>query len=416
MSKIPRTKLAASLFDLRQDLIEAIPVEIIERWLDSDQSEATATTILESTKVRGTVVSSDAAGLTRLSGERELIEVLALIDRPKEILYAAGTAIGGRGIGIWAADNTQMFFGEGISPDKILSMLFKLQNELLRECEVKIGIGAHFGEFYHLGGGMYGEHADFIEAVTEDLTVGGEIVYSETLFNEINDKTAFPGVLRKDIDEPLARMFRLQKAPDIDLDLSYNATYPIPFSREFYHDLKLFQRDPTSEHLQLLHEQYVKEKVIVLAAREQDDSAVPAIWLLNDLALSALLEQRTINLLKQYHGQEIKNVGNLAIYAFTDHFQAFDFSLELRQVLEDDGVLVKIGIDSGPVIVFKLPRGTRDIVGNPINITSKLVQDGGEFGKIYLTDNIYQHIDINNFNPIFLEICKSAVVIKTAAI
>jgi hypothetical protein len=247
MPKIPPTKLAASLFDLRQDLIEAIPVEIIKRWLDSDQNEATAATILESTKVKGTVVSSDAAGLTRLSGERELIEVLALIERPKEILFAAGAAIGGRGIGIWSADNTQMFFDENISPDKILSMLFKLQNELLRACEVKIGIGAHFGEFYHLGGGMYGEHADFIEAVTENMTAGGEIVYSETLFDKINDKRAFPGVLRTDLPQTLARMFRLEKAPDITLDLSDNSIYPIPFSLEFYHDLQELPRQPTSE-------------------------------------------------------------------------------------------------------------------------------------------------------------------------
>jgi class 3 adenylate cyclase len=416
MPKIPRTKLAASLFDLRQDLVEAIPVEIIKRWLDSDQNEATATTILESTKVKGTVVSSDAAGLTRLSGERELIEVLALIERPKEILFAAGTAIGGRGVGIWAADNTQMFFDEGISPDKILSMLFKLQNELLLECEVKIGIGAHFGEFYHLGGGMYGEHADFIEAIAEDMTAGGEIVYSETLSNKINDKMAFSGVLRTDLPQPLARMFRLQKAPDIALDLSDNSIHPIPFSLEFFHDLKAFQRQPTTEHLQSLHEKYVQEKVVVLAERERDDSSVPAIWLLNDLALSALMEQRTINLLQQYQGQEIKNVGNLAIYAFTDHLQAVDFSLELRRILEDDGVSVKLGIDFGAVIVFKLPRGTRDIVGIPVNIASKIAQDRGEFGKIYLTENIYQHLAINKFNPEYFAICKSGVVIKTAVI
>jgi class 3 adenylate cyclase len=128
------------------------------------------------------------------------------------------------------------------------------------------------------------------------------------------------------------------------------------------------------------------------------------------------MEQRTINLLQQYHGQEIKNVGNLAIYAFPDPLQALDFSLELRQILADDGVLVKLGLDSGPLIVFKLPRGTRDIVGISVNIASKLVQDGGEFGKIYLTENIYQHIELNQFNPEYLAVCKSGVVIKSAAI
>jgi hypothetical protein len=37
------------------------------------------------------------------------------------------------------------------------------------------------------------------------------------------------------------------------------------------------------------------------------------------------------------------------------------------------------------VLVFQLQHGGHDIAGMPVNLASKMAQDTGEFGNIYLT-------------------------------
>jgi class 3 adenylate cyclase len=43
-------------------------------------------------------------------------------------------------------------------------------------------------------------------------------------------------------------------------------------------------------------------------------------------------------------------------------------------------------VDAGQVLTFDLGGGRHDIAGSPVNIASKLAQDVGEFGRIYVTD------------------------------
>ncbi|MEK7877808.1 MAG: family 3 adenylate cyclase, partial [Pseudomonadota bacterium] len=88
------------LFDLPQDLARDLPIGLVEHWVRSDQTVGSASEILAETVVRGTTVVSDSAGLTRLTRERGLIEILALINRPKQIIHAYGSAVGGQAVGI----------------------------------------------------------------------------------------------------------------------------------------------------------------------------------------------------------------------------------------------------------------------------------------------------------------------------
>lgn len=125
MTKFSLRRFPPSLFDVSQDIVRALPVDIIERWTRGDQSRETALELLEPQTRTGTAVVSDSAGLTRLGAHRGLIEILSMISRPKELIHAHGVAIGGGGIGVWAADNTQMFCiyltpaaaGRGVSVD-----------------------------------------------------------------------------------------------------------------------------------------------------------------------------------------------------------------------------------------------------------------------------------------------------------
>src|SRR4051812_12121232 len=106
MAKFAVDKFPAGFFDVTQDISRTLPVGLIERWTKaSSQSVDSARSILEPNRIEGIVVSSDSAGLTRLTEQRGVLEILAMIDRPKQIIHGFGVAAGGEAVGIWAADN-----------------------------------------------------------------------------------------------------------------------------------------------------------------------------------------------------------------------------------------------------------------------------------------------------------------------
>ncbi len=118
-----------------------------------------------------------------------LLEILAIIDQPKKIVYGYGKAIGGEGVGIWAADNSQMFFPDSIGAETLVSALLTIQDVISRSCRIEIGIGAHHGNFYSLCGGLYGTEAEAIEEIVENHAGGGEVLISHAIY-----MIAFPAI------------------------------------------------------------------------------------------------------------------------------------------------------------------------------------------------------------------------------
>ena len=165
MPRFNPTRFPPGFFDLPPDAGQRLPLEMISAWTRSDQTRERATTLLAPCTLRGLVVSTDTAGLTRLTEERSLIEILAMVSRPKELVHAYGRAIGGVPIGVWAADNTQMFYPEAVAPDHVIGMLLTLMDRIGAECEVGIGACVHEGIFYELGQCLYGPDADRVEAI-----------------------------------------------------------------------------------------------------------------------------------------------------------------------------------------------------------------------------------------------------------
>ena len=82
----------------------------------------------------------------------------------------------------------------------------------------------------------------------------------------------------------------------------------------------------------------------------------------------------------------MKNSGLIGIYTFADCRAAIEFARRFRQALADQGVQCRIGIDAGPVLVFDLGPGSRDIAGSAVNVASKLAQDVGEYGMVQVSD------------------------------
>lgn len=151
--------------DASSDLLSGFPKELLEAWAASGRTPADHERILQPYRVEGTFVCSDAAGLTKLSKSRPLLEVLKLVSEPKETVFKWGSAIGGVPIGIWVADNTEMFYPASVPVPTVVAQMLAAQREL-GGLTVKIGIGVGCtagAPAYLIGRGLYGKVVDELE-------------------------------------------------------------------------------------------------------------------------------------------------------------------------------------------------------------------------------------------------------------
>ena len=382
MPKFAPGRFPPGFFDLPADAGEDLPLPIIEAWKASTQDAQAAARILAAHTLRGIVVSSDSAGLTRLSRERPLIEILALINRPKELIHGYGRAIGGSAVGTWAADNTQMFYPVEVPAVRVLGMLRTTQEHLGRERTIGIGMCAHAGAFYRLGDGVYGPDADRVETVAEEHTEGGEVVVTGELADALPAEHGFTLRAREDLAEAFGRLLRVEDGPVLTDIAAEDLRYPTPFDDAFYEGLSAWSTD---EHPALPEPEY-RDRTVVLVERERDVPDEPQVALLNDLALAAAMKRIGRTLLPEHGGAEVKTTGLISIYTFAEPGPAAAFAQAFRESFAQQGVLTRIGIDSGEVLLFDLGGGRRDIAGSPVNVASKLAQDCGEFGRIYLSE------------------------------
>ncbi|MCT9931631.1 hypothetical protein N5079_15560 [Planotetraspora sp. A-T 1434] len=418
--RLAKAHYSPALFDLARDITGGLPIKLVELWIESEQSSDAALRLLKEHKVLGYTVVSDSAGLTRLTRQKGLMEILALIDRPKQIVYGHGTAIGGEGVGIWAADNTQMLYPPSTGADVLLSSLLTVQDEIARRCRVQIGLGAHFGEFYRLAGGLYGGEANAIEEITENDTEAGEILVSQTVVDQLPDGHTFT-LTRKDGEHPaIGAMYRVLDGPRLNDVQPVGGHYPIPYSEVFYTGLVAYAErlDDAAAFGRRLADRHLRDSTVVLVehhahpahAAQPAHRAHPAhaarpardheASLLNELALSALMKDTGLRHLPEDGASEVKVSGRLGIYLFDDPTAAVGFARKVRGDLEERQITCRIGIDAGPVLVSGLPGGGTDIAGMPVNIASKMAQDMGRPGRIYLSEALREHADPAHFSPV----------------
>ena len=387
MAKFSVERFPAGFFDVTQDISRTLPVEIIERWAKGAQSPDSARQLLDPNRLEGMVVSSDSSGLTRLTKRLGLLEILALIDHPKRILHSYGAAIGGEAVGIWAADNTEMFYPAKTRADDLVSMLLTVQDQIGKECKVQVGVAAHRGHFYQLGGGLYGADADRVEAVSESYSQGGEVVISSELLTQFNGAASFSLQPRTDIPSELGENLRVTAGPRRGDLRPQETRYPIPYSEQFYADLLRFAGRPDdSQLLEQVHRTYSRQRAVVLIERERDETDANEVAVLNELALSLAMKKIGVEALGELGGSEIKTSGSIGIYTFDECAPALAFAKRFREAFLRQGIASRIGIDYGEVLVFQIRDGIEDIAGAPVNIASKLAQDEGIFGKIYISE------------------------------
>ncbi|HLO89136.1 MAG TPA: adenylate/guanylate cyclase domain-containing protein [Nostocaceae cyanobacterium] len=401
ISNFHKGKFSPSLFDITQDIIGTLPLKLISQWQESNQSSTDAKNLLAPYKVKGYSVSSDSVGLTRLTQQLGLLEILALINQPKEIIYGCGIALGGEGVGIWAADNTQMFFPESVKAEILLSALLSIQQEIQQNSRVQVGLGAHFGEFYYLNGGLYGIEADTIEEITENQTEGGEIVISQGFYERLSLNHNFTIAQRDHNQTAIGYIFRVLDGQTLSPMPPANPKYPIPYSEAFYSDLIKYKYElHNQDFAQYLTNKYLQNKVVVLVERDSQEIENQEVTLFTNLLMSAKLKEVSRELITKNQGEEIKVIGTLGIYTFDLGSSALNFAQALRQELARENIAVRIGIDFGQVLISDLPVGGKDIAGMPVNLASKMAQDKGEFGQIYLSTKMKELVDVSGFREI----------------
>ncbi|MES1257665.1 MAG: family 3 adenylate cyclase [Acidobacteriota bacterium] len=378
----------AALFDTRSEFARDLPVELIAAWLHGRQTAAAAREILAPYRVTGTAVLSDSAGLTRLARQREPLEVMALINRPKELVHEAGTAIGGQAMGVWTADNTAMFYPETIGGDRIAAMLLAVQDRIRAECEVQIGIGAHFDTCFLIGNALYGLAARTVECMAEDRTAGGEIVLTSAAWERVrNSAEPFQAVSRSEIACEFTDGFRLLDGPRLPWPERGIKRYPLPFSGDFYECLAGYDGHGSPDlPRRRAMERFARHCTVLLVERAPVEEETAESDILREMTRAAIARARGAWLLASTSGSEVKTAGSLSIYVFDEANEAWTFAAALRKALESEGIPTRSGLATGEVLMFELEDGGREISGCPVNMASKIAQDQGEFGRIYLVD------------------------------
>ncbi len=373
--------ILASLADLKQDIAGPIPVELVHAWNGSAKTKLDHQSILEPHRRFGITVSSDAAGLSKLTVQKSLIEVMKLVNEPKEVIYAYGSAIGGRVVGIWAADNTQMFYPREVHADRVIEQMIGAQKEIANQLTLQIGLAIHQGSFYEIGAGLFGEDADFVEEIAEEHTSGQEIVLSETVKSSLSKQFANLCELRGDLQFSKS-VHRLEyNQIDLRCHKASGAEYPIPFSRDFHQFLREGELEKFEQHQV---KKYLEDRAVVVAKVYHQRS---------DFLMEELTEWVVVNSLINQLGQQsrvdlVKSNGDLGIYVSKNHHYALDFAEDLRNLLANNGYTYSIGVAAGPVLVFPLEQGGSDIAGGAINIASKISEDIKDRNSLYIHDSV----------------------------
>ncbi|MFG6194566.1 adenylate/guanylate cyclase domain-containing protein [Nonomuraea sp. JJY05] len=418
----PAGPLTPGDFDTSRDVAAGLPLLLVEQWRASARTDGDARRLLSRHATRGYSVVSDSAGLTRLSQRLGLLEVLALLDRPKRILHACARAAGGRAVGVWAADNAQLFHPETVEASTLLSALLTAQDEIRCHCEVRIGIGAHLGSYYELSGGLYGAEADAVEEFAENDTEGGEIAVTQAVVDRMPHGHPFELRPKDGVGGLVGPVHQVLDGPRLDIPglgeagtaegwpgesgvTGQEQHYPIPYSGAFYADLLLLDAHPGDAELAgRLAAEHLRERTVVLVERSAVPTDTPEVELLRGLSLSAAMRDVGLSLLPPEGAVEIKVAGPLGIYLFEEPAPAVHFALGMRTGLAEREIVGRIGVAAGPVLAGRTPSGGWDVAGAPVNLASKMAQDLGTPGRVHLSeavrDALGDRVDLPGFETV----------------
>ena len=382
------TRTIPALADVAKDISGPLPVGLLDDWAAStDRSHAAARLLLTPYRREGTVVSSDTAGLTRMTQERELLDVLWLVSEPMQILYAVGTAIGGHSVGVWEADNTEMLYPAGLSVDTIVDAMLEAQARIAEHTTVKVGMCVHAGVFYEIGGGLFGGDAQLVEELAENRAAGAEILLTNELVQRLLAPNEYTLTRRADLDAfHAAGTFSLRSARRMPMLRAAAALYPHPFPTEFFEMLRDPARRAAAAEVDGAGPPVVERFVVFVARKGAERSEADLASVLDELLMNDRMNG-IIEASLEGTAQLVGTTGGLAIVVFEQGREAVAFARTVRERFRERSLPVSIGIDCGPVLLFAKGEGRAGtIAGDPINLSSKISEDLGEAGFIRITE------------------------------
>ncbi|MCB9670490.1 MAG: hypothetical protein H6734_13515 [Alphaproteobacteria bacterium] len=368
------------LADLARDIAGDLPPDLVAAWEDpAARTPDLARALLEPLAVRGTVVCSDTAGLSRMASVLPLAVVLKRIAEPRERIHALGTGLGGRAIGTWVADNSEMFYPPEVPLEPLLAGMVRIHGS----GPVQIGWCAHVGTFYEVGGGLYGPDADRVETIAEVHTSGGDSLVTPEARAAL-DPTGF--------------VFRERQAGafgsvlEVHTDLpgpahTGSSRFPIPYDPAMQALLHaLDEADPTPV-LEAIETRHRAVRTVLLAQRGAHVPARSLADTVDGLFRDASF-QRIAKAVLAAHTPSWNVSGGLALAAFEDASVGLDAARALRSATRDAGLTVSIGIDRGDTYVFPMPGGRTELAGDPVNRASKLAEDLGHPGDLLVAGRV----------------------------
>lgn len=370
-------KMLPALADLTQDIAGPVPVELLREWATGATDEGKAADLLRPFEITGTVVATDTSGLSHMTRVRDLLDVLAMVSRPKEIVHALGRDVGGRAIGTWVADNTEMYYEPGLPVDDVVAAMAEAQARINTETEVRLGMCAHWGRFYEIGGGLYGHDAETVEYLAERFSAPGEVLLTAATCSRLTDGGSFQVLRRTELDVVhTAGVFALAGAPRTPLG-GLEIQYPHGFTEEVFRALHQLRTDDAPRVRQDIYRSLLHDRVVVFVARERGATeGAPITALLDTLTGDTVFDA----ILQRFPAAVTHTAslgGGLAILCFEDAEEALQLSYAVRDACLEMGIGVKVGIDYGPVLLFTNHRGPSGISGDAVNMASKLCEDLG---------------------------------------
>src|SRR5436190_7575031 len=322
-------KIIPALADLTQDIAGPVPVNLLQDWAAGRQDLAAAQSLLDPFRIEGTVVASDTSGLSKLTDEMDLVQVISLISRPKEILHALGVEVGGRPIGQWVADNTEMYYPPSVLAADVVQAMWETQQRIAARCAVRIGMCIHTGGFYEIGGGLYGPDADAVEHLAEDYARGDEILVTQQVRSELASAD-FSFVERNDLQTVFQPSVHTIGRANGRADLhEKRIDYPHAFTDEFIRMLHAIDEAPDQdEAIRDIYTRYLRAVAVVFLARHRPQAEKDVASMLDDLLTNDLLAKIVRE--RKPGSHLVMCGGSIALLVFDDVGEALDFASDIR--------------------------------------------------------------------------------------
>lgn len=412
-----KRKIITSLADLRQDYAGTVPVDIVKKWVNSQKNDQAQEEVLRPYEKIGYLVSTDSAGLSRLTSERSLLEVMKIVSEPKEIIFEMGKKIGGRGVGIWAADNSEMFYEhKDVDAVTLLNTMASAQ-KIINQGLLQVGMGIHKATFWEIGLNMFGKEAELLGVVAENFTEGKEILISEAVKNELNNDWHDKLSYREDLKEfergfytlnynDLGDAFENFILPDFS-KLEKGQLYPLPFSRQFFLMLKQMGVNRDAE---LALQNLYQNKIVILVKVHHKEEKLLLDQLTDWVVVNAIIHE----VADKYNVELIKSNGDLGIFIADSDSEAIEFAEDLFDTLNRGNDQVAIGVCRGDVLIFDLDDGGRDIAGGAVNVASKISEDISDKNALYIEKSVklpinhhhkYTEFSMNKSNVVIEGVC-----------